>query len=86
MCNVANVPVDDSRWVEDLSKFDEGFIKSDTENLHNARNNLPLLPEGMKIEKVENFVADLNDRNEYIIHIRTKIWRKSNILLPGYRQ
>ena len=37
------MPVNDSRWVEDLSEFDEGFIKSDTENLRNARNNLPLL-------------------------------------------
>ena len=29
------------------------------------------LPERMKIEKVEKLVANLNDKNEYIIHIRS---------------
>ena len=29
-----------------------------------------LLPERMKIEKVEKLVANLHDKNEYVIHIR----------------
>ena len=29
-----------------------------------------LLPEGMKAEQVEKFVANLHDNNEYVIHIR----------------
>ena len=33
-------------------------------------NDLLFLPERMKIEKVENFVANLHDRTEYVIHIR----------------
>ena len=31
---------------------------------------LPFLPERMKIEKVEQFVANLHDKTQYIIHIR----------------
>ena len=31
---------------------------------------MSLLPEGMKIKKVEKIVANLHDKTEYIIHIR----------------
>ena len=31
---------------------------------------LPFLPETMKIEKVEQFVANLHDKTQYVIHIR----------------
>ena len=34
-------------------------------------NNLPFLPERMKIEKVEKLVANLNDKTEYVIHIKS---------------
>ena len=36
----------------------------------NFTNVLPFLPERMKIEKVEKLVANLHDKNEYVIHIR----------------
>ena len=69
------------KWVKDISKFDERFIKgcneaSDIgfflevyvqypENLHNLHN------ERMKIEKVEKHVDDLRDKTKYVIqHIR----------------
>ena len=74
------------KWVKDIIKFHESFIKSyneekDTgyflavdaqypEKLHDLHNDLPFLPERMKIEKVEKRVANLNDENEYVIHIR----------------
>ena len=61
--------VNDFKWVEDTSEFNEDFIKSYNaesdegyflkvdvkypENLHNLHNDLPLLPERMKIEIVE---------------------------------
>ena len=52
-----------------VQKNKEGyFLKVD--NLHNFQNNLPFLPERMKIEKVEKLVADLHDKNEYAIHIK----------------
>ena len=53
------------------------FIEIDDqypEKLHELHNNLPFLPERMKIEKV---VANLLDRKEYVIHIRKmKIMKK----------
>ena len=34
------------------------------------QNYLPFLPAGMKIEKVEKLVANLDKKEEYVIHIR----------------
>ena len=64
--------VNDFKWVEDTSEFNEDFIKSYNaesdegyflkvdvkypENLHNLHNDLPFLPERMKIEKVKNLL------------------------------
>ena len=69
------------KWIEDLSKFDEGFIKyynekskegyflevnvQHPEELHDLNT-----PERMQIEKVETLFANLHDKNEYDIHIR----------------
>ena len=33
-------------------------------------NDLPFLPERMKIEKVEKLVSYLHDKTEYVIHLR----------------
>ena len=65
-------------WVEDIFKLDESFIKSHNEesdegyflevdiqypeNLHNLRNDLPFLPETIKIKKVKKLVANLHDK------------------------
>ena len=38
--------------------------------MHELHNDLPYLPERMKLEKVEKLVANLHDSTEYIIHIR----------------
>ena len=40
------------------------------ENLHELDNDLPFLLESMKIEKVKKFVANLQDKTKYVIHIR----------------
>ena len=72
------LPVNNFEWIEDTSQFNEGFIKKYNEkrdegyflevdvqyhkNLHNLHNDLPFLPERMKIEKVENLVANLHDK------------------------
>ena len=41
------------------------------EKLHDIQDDLPLLLlKTMKTEKVENLVANLHDKTEYIIHIR----------------
>ena len=38
--------------------------------MHDLHNYLLFLPERMKLEKVEKRVADLDDKTEYVIHIR----------------
>ena len=61
------LPVNGFKWVENASPFDEDFMKSYNENsgegyflefdvqyleeLHELQNDLPFLPERMKIEK-----------------------------------
>ena len=40
------------------------------EKLHELHNDLPFLPERMKIKQVEKLVANLHDKTEYVIHIR----------------
>ena len=68
------MPVNDFKRVQGISKLNESFIKSSseesdegyflevniqyTENLHKIQNNLPLLPERIKILKVETRVAN----------------------------
>ena len=62
---------------------DEGyFLEIDIQylqKLHELHNDLPFLPERMKIENVEKHAAHLHDKTEYIIHIRKfktgiKLW------------
>ena len=38
--------------------------------LHDFHNELPVLPERMKIGEVEKLVANLDDKTEFVIHIR----------------
>ena len=74
------LPLNGFKWVNDISKFDEDFIKSYnekskeeyflevdiqySENLHDVQNDF--LPERMNIEKVEKFVANLHNKIEYV--------------------
>ena len=41
-----------------------------SEKLHKLYNDLPFLPERMKLEEVEKLVASLCDKTEYVIRIR----------------
>ena len=41
------------------------------EKLHKIQNDLPFLPGRMKIENIEKLVANLDDKTEYVIHIRS---------------
>ena len=67
--HITKLPVNDFKWVEDISEFNESFINSYNEesdegnflangsqypeSLHNLHNDLSFLLERMKIEKVE---------------------------------
>ena len=80
------LPVNNFEWIKDTPKFNKDFIKSYNEEsdegtffeddvqylekLHELHNDLPFLPERIKIEKVEKLVANLHDKTEYVIHIR----------------
>ena len=39
------------------------------EKLHELHNDLPFLPDRVKIEKDEKLVVNLHDKTEYLIHI-----------------
>ena len=80
------LPVNNFEWIKDTSQFNEDFIKNYNEESDEGyflevesqylekvieiHNDLPFLPERMKIEKVVKVVANLHDKTEYVIHIR----------------
>ena len=80
------LPLNKFEWIEDTSKFNEDFIKSYNEKsdkgyflkvyiqyaekLHELHNGLPFLPERMKLKQVDEFVTNLHNKTEYVIHIR----------------
>ena len=79
------LPVNSFEWIENTSHFNDDFTKdyneeSDKkyflevdvqylEKLHELHNDLPFLPERMKIEKAEKLVGNVHDKTEYVIHI-----------------
>ena len=80
------LPVDGFQQIEDAFQINEDFIRSYNdesdegyflevyvqylENLHKTQNDPPILPQRMKIEKVEKLVTNLHVKSEYIINIR----------------
>ena len=78
------LPLNKSEWIEYSSLFNEDSIKnfneeSDegyfhevyvqySEKLHEIHNDLPFMPERMKIEIVEKLVTNLYDKTEYYIN------------------
>ena len=80
------LPVHNFEWIEDTSQLNEDFIKKYNEEsddgyffevdvqypkkLHELHNDLPFLPERMKLKKVAKLVTNLNDKTEYVIHMR----------------
>ena len=49
------------------------FLKVDVqypEKLYELYNDLPFLPERMKLRKIKKLVTNLHDKIEYVIHIR----------------
>ena len=79
------LPVDGFKWVNDLLIFTDDFIKTYDEesdigylfvvdveyskNLHMLHSDLPFLPERMKINKCDKLVCNLNDKENYPVHI-----------------
>ena len=79
------LPVKGFRWIDDISKIDEDFVKDYDKNnnkgyildvdidypskLQNLPSDLPFLPERMVINNTKNLVCNLNDKKNYIVHI-----------------
>ena len=70
------------RWMDDISKIDEDFVKDYNKNdnkviylmwmyiiLINLHSDLPFLPERMVINNAKKLVCNLNDKKNYIVHI-----------------
>ena len=81
------LPINGFKWVKKLLKFNESFIKGYNENsdrghfletdveylknLFNPHEDLPNLPERKKSGKVEKLVCGMEDKEKYVVHIRT---------------
>ena len=79
------LPVRGFRWMDDISKIDEDFVKVYNKNdnkgyildvdvyypdkLQNLHSDLPFLPERMVINNTKKLVCNLNDKKNYIVHI-----------------
>ena len=79
------LPGNKFEWIGDTCQYNEDFIKNYNEKsdeeyfldvdvqypekLHELHNDLPFLPERMKIEKVEKLFSNLCDKSEYVVHI-----------------
>ena len=83
------LPVNNFKWIkkEELSNFNEDFIKNYNENgnigyfletdidcpkeLFSLHKDLAFLPESKKVNKVEKFICSIENKEKYFIHIRT---------------
>ena len=65
------LPVNNFEWIEDTFQFNEDFIKNIMKKVMNDifSNDLILLTERMKLERVKKLVTNLHDKTEYVIHI-----------------
>ena len=82
------LPVGDFKWIEedDISTFDEQFIKNYDENsdkgyilevdikypknLHKLHSDISFLPKRMKISKCTKLCITVQDKEKYVVHIR----------------
>ena len=81
------LPVNGFKWINDVSKIDEKFIKNYDEDsdkrcilevdvkyprkLHDLHTHLPFLPKRMKIDECKKLVCNLRNKKKYFVHIRS---------------
>ena len=88
------LPVNNFEWIKDTFQFNEDCIKNYNEEsdegyffevdvqcfekLHELHNDLPFLPERMKIEKGKKLAANLHDKTGYVVYIKfnQNVWLK----------
>ena len=80
------LPVNGFKWVKNLSKFTEIFIRKFDENsdkgyflevdvdypmnYFDLHKDLPFLPEREKVNKIEKLICNIEDKEKHIIHIK----------------
>ena len=80
------LPLDGFKWVKDLFRFNEDFIRNYDENsneryfleldveypkkLYRLHKDFPFLPKKEKIDKCEKLVCNIKDKEIYAVHIR----------------
>ena len=78
------LPVNGFRWIKTLSRFnadniknqnsDKGYTLEDGvdyfEHLHNLHDDLPFVPDRMKINKCQKLVCNICNKDKYVIHIK----------------
>ena len=80
------LPISGFKWGNDVSRFNEDFIRNDNENddmgyflqvdmeclkqLFGYRKDLPFLPDRKKLDKGEKLVCSVEDKEKYVIHTR----------------
>ena len=91
------LPVNGFKWENDLSRFNENFIKNYNENsdvgyflevdteypkhLWSFHKDFPFLPKRKKIKNVEKLVCSIEHKEKYVIHIRALKQALNNGLL-----
>ena len=85
------LPVNNFKWIKNTSQFNESFIKNYNEwcflevnvqyleKLQKLHDDLPFLPEKMKIEQGGKLLANLHDKTEYIRNFNKNACLKSYI-------
>ena len=79
------LPVRGFRWMDDISRIDEDFVRGYDENdikgyilevdvdylnkLQNLLSDFPFLPERMVINNTKKLVCNLNDKKNYVVYI-----------------
>ena len=80
------LPANNFKWIEDLLKFNENFIKNYYENsdegyirevdveypkeLFNLHKDLPFLPKREKINKCKKLICSIGSKEKYVVHIK----------------
>ena len=81
------LPVNNFKWVNDVTEINEEFIKNYYENsekgyvlevdvkypkkLHDLHSDVPFLPKRIKIDKCNKLVCNLHNKKKYVVHIKS---------------
>ena len=91
------MPVNGFNWKKNLSQFNKDFIKKYDENcnkgyildlgveypkkLFNLHRHLPFLVERKKIKKRNKLVFNINDKENYVVHLRALTQTLNHVLI-----